>query len=131
MYLDFVVWGMATHTTEGLKEYLLQPTWLTVKVWGHRKEEEAKAINRNSIATAKLSLLIETAFASFGGSANTVVNDYNRYLPFVIPDNSSLDPDTIDIFWECNNSGLLPNYVQNAIMKDKTLFEQLKNGRRV
>lgn len=130
MYLDFVVWGLNSHTTQGLKEFLLQPTWLTVKIWSHYQEERAKATNRASIATAKQSLLLETAFASFGGNQSTIVNDYSRYLPFVIPENITLDQDTIDIFWECNNKGLLPNYVQNAIMKDKVLFQQLKDGKR-
>lgn len=92
--------------------------------------ERTKDINLQSVATAKMALLLEIGLSSFGGGGNKVVQDIKRYLPFSVNSNEGeLDRETIEIFWELNDSGKIPNYFQSALIKESQLLEELKNGK--
>jgi hypothetical protein len=101
-----------------------------VGLWSYHLLERTKEINLQSVATAKMALLLEIGLSSFGGGGNKVVQDIKRYLPFAVTSNEGeLDRETIEIFWELNNDGKIPNYFQSALIKESLLMEELKNGR--
>lgn len=129
IYCDFVSWGFYQPSLTSLQQFLLEPTWLMVTLWGHYLTERTKEINLNSVATAKMALLLEMGLSSFGGGANKVVQDIKRFLPFSIYGETSIDQETIDIFWQVNDANILPNYFQSALIKDTDLLETLKNGK--
>lgn len=130
MYCDFVSWGFYPPSLQSFQSFLLEPTWLMVGLWGYYQMKRTEDINLQSVSTAKMALLLEMGFSSFGGGGNKVVQDIKRYLPFSISTNDgSLDQDTIEIFWELNDSGKIPNYFQSALIKESDLIETLKSGK--
>lgn len=92
--------------------------------------ERTKEINLQSVATAKMALLLEIGLSSFGGGGSKVVQDIKRYLPFSVNSNDGdLDRETIEIFWEINDKGIIPNYFQSALIKEAGLMDELRSGR--
>ena len=132
MYLDFVTWGLISPHEASLKQWLEDPTWLTLKIWSHKKKDHVKNINHASVSTAKMALLLEMGLSSFGGAKNKVDMSLDRYLPFSVYDGSEqLDQDTINIYWECVQHELLPPYVRRAFDLNKKLITELKGRKMV
>ena len=131
MFYDLVVWGFFEPTVQGLKSYLAQPTWLTYKVWAKYQENKVKDTNFNSMSIAKMAMVLEMGLASFGGGANKVDQNLERYLPFSwILENDVISQDTADVFWLCVEEKLIPPYVERAINLNTELINSLKAKKR-
>lgn len=131
MFLDLVIWGLYSPTLQSLKTFLQEPTWLTLKVWQRYQENQVKQTNFNSVATAKMSLLLEMGLSSFGGGSSKVEQNIERYLPFNwVVNDEKVSQDTADIFWECVKEGLVPNYVERAFGSNQELINSLKAKKR-
>lgn len=101
-----------------------------ISIWNGISERKRDELNYQSIATAKLSLLIELGFSGLGGNADSVKMDINRYLalpkedPLVANNRGKISKDAGQYFWYLWNK--LPGYVQKAFLQNKELMVLLQ-----
>ena len=62
-------------------------------------------------------------------SKNPSNPDFFSFIPFKKQLNRNLNQQTIDIFWEMKEEGVLPDIVMEAVVKKKELAEDLRTYR--
>lgn len=126
IYLDFVTWGLIPPDLDSLKQFFQQPTWLTIKLWNHYHRQQAKLLNQQSIATAKLTTCIVNIANSFGKENRTVEVDEFTLYRFSAFDDEGITQEAVDILEQCNKKGILTDYVMSAFVANEKILEAIK-----
>ena len=111
---------------DGLKLFFQQPTWLTIKLWNHYHRQQAKLLNQQSIAVAKLSTVIVNIANSFGKENKTVEADEFTLYRFSAFDDEGISQEAVDILQQCNNRKLVADYAMSAFVKNEKILEALR-----
>ncbi len=133
--MDFVSWNLCPPTIQGFKEYLKQPTWLILKIWGHNKKEQANLMNELNHSSAHTALNIEAAISGFSGSK--IDPDLNKYLPYpglnedpaILEIKQKITIKSVELYWSMRESGELHGNIESAFNRNKNLIKVLRSKR--
>lgn len=122
--------GQFSLDRQGLIAFADSVTWLILDYWQHIKKKEVEQYNLSSISIAKQSIMIESAFSSFGNGEFTP--NLEQYLPFSTSEDNKikLEQQTIDVYWDfmADNRDTLPEHIFQAF-NEPELMAELKRGR--
>lgn len=128
VYFDLVAWGLYPPGLDSFRRFLQEPTWLTIKHWNHYQKNEAKVLQQQSIATAKLTSCIVGIANSFGGDKNKTIaiDDFTLYRFSHFQEEKNISPEVIDIFKQCLDKKLIVDYVLGTFLKKELFVVSLK-----
>ena len=131
MFQDFVFWHICSPADGDW--FMSQPAIFIVELWNGQHKRLADATNDMSRATAKQSVLIELAFASFGGESDKVDQTINRYLAHpeldknFLANRDKIPAKTAKEFWLLYNSPGIPAHIRLAFARNKELMTVLES----
>jgi hypothetical protein len=111
-----------------MKEFFQQPTWLTLKIWNHYQVSQSKVLQQQSISVAKLTNCIVNIANSFGGDNKKTIklDEFTLYKFSMFDENSHVSDDGIDIFNQCKNKKIIPDYVLRVFADNENFIETIK-----
>lgn len=122
MYYDLISWALLRPSFEGLKEFMKEPTWLTVEIWNRAQKERANQLQQQSIPVAKLTNCVVSAM---GGGQDAKFDDFTLYS-FTALDDDTIKLETILIYDQCLDKELIPSYIVGCFLKDTVFKSSIK-----
>lgn len=122
IYYDFVNWGLLAPSMSSLKEFMAEPTWLTVNIWNKTQKNKAETLQQQSIPTAKLTNCVVSAL----GGGKSKIDDFTLYS-FNSLDNDTISLESILIYDQCIAKDLIPSYILGTFFRDSGIANAIKS----